>query len=547
MTNLNDSRYTRKTLHICDSFEIVSCEWIKNSVSADHGHGWSQCYVLIQEGVFENTAQLGHHTEVTLKEPGQVITTPVGSRHAVKCISEGGGKTLHVYVPSMNDSANKTQVAPQTSSALKQTLDLALRNQPMNWDVLTGELQRIQSSSVSTHSPYFMNQLFSGVNPEMLLAENFIAQTKSTMATYEASPVFTLIEQEVVQNLGELAGWPKNKIEGVAVPGGSAANFMALHCARQRKFLNYKTEGLPAGTRVQIFVSEEAHYSFQKACAVLGFGTSSLVAVKADSMGRMSATDLSLKIQKCLDKKAVPLMVCATAGTTVLGAFDPIDQIAAVCKPFDIWLHVDGAWGGPVLFSKQHRSLLNGIEKADSLTFDAHKLLGANLTCSFFVTNDPKILLASNDVSGGDYLFHENSDVIDRGRMSWQCGRSADAMSFWTIWKSAGTENLGSFVDRLMRVQKEAVIWIQQQPRLKLVSDPSFLNICVQILPPAGNSSDPKTWSRVVRDRLREKNQAMINYSSNKEGLLFLRLILAHSQTDLHLIQQMLTWALEVE
>lgn len=545
MTNKNDASYIRTTLFLCDAFEIVSCEWPKHAHSAVHQHGWSQCHVLVQEGTFENINYFGFKTETTIHEPGQVISTPVSASHEIKCISEKG-KTLHVYVPPMSDKLTKTQLRTPSPVDLKKQLSLHLSTEAVGWSQLTQQLDQIQAASISTHSPYFMNQLFSGVSSETLLADQVLAQTKSTMATYEASPVFTLVEQEVVKSLGELAGWPVDQVDGVTVPGGSSANFMALHCARQRKFPNYKEQGLPAGTRVQVFVSEEAHYSLKKACVVLGFGTSSLISVKADTQGRMSAQDLKEKITACLEQKAVPLMICATAGTTVRGAFDPIDELAEICKAHGIWLHVDGAWGGPVIFSQTHKKLVQGIEKADSLTFDAHKLLGANLTCSFFVTNDPQILLAANDVSGADYLFHDNSEVIDRGRLSWQCGRQAEVMSFWTIWKSSGAANLGAFVDRLMTVKDETAAWIKTQSRLKLVSQPDFLNICVQVLPPAGSAAEEKTWATHVRNELKRKNLTMVNYSTTTDGLAFLRLILAHPQVSSNTVKEILTWATEV-
>ena len=452
MITPTESCYKRVSLYQTEEFENASCEWMRNSSSSTHAHGWSECYVLVQSGVFENTTHLGIKTETTQHEPGQVIITPAGAAHQIKCISETG-KTLHVYVPKISEHLKETRLAPQSVAQLHEGLDLALKNDGANWSQFLAAAEKIQAHSLPTYSPVFMNQLFSGVAPEMILAEEILAKTRTTMATFEASPAFTLVEMEVIQQLGHLIGWTEKDCEGITVPGGSAANFMALHCARQRQFPNYKTDGMPIGAQVKIFVSEDAHYSFKKACAALGFGTNALVAVKTDSKGQMLVTDLAEKIADAKKQKQVPLLVCATAGTTVLGAFDPIEHIYNVCKEDQIWLHVDGAWGGPVLFSESQKEKVRGIHLADSVTFDAHKLFGASLTCSFFITRDPKILLAANDVSGADYLFHDGAEVIDRGRLSWQCGRKAEAMSFWAIWKSAGTKGLGLFVDRLMQVQ----------------------------------------------------------------------------------------------
>jgi glutamate/tyrosine decarboxylase-like PLP-dependent enzyme len=232
-------------------------------------------------------------------------------------------------------------------------------------------------------------------------------------------------------------------------------------------------------------------------------------------------------------------MVVATAGTTVLGAFDPIAEIANVCEHRKVWLHVDAAWGGPALFSKACRSLVEGIERADSVCFDAHKLFGANLTCAFFLTRHSGLLLDANDVAGGDYLFHADKSRTDLGRLSWQCGRRPDAFTFWALWKSHGTAGLGEFVDRLIQIRTECVDWILVQDRLELVSSPSFLNICVRVTAPSGQAD----WSLRVREALIEQNLAMVNYSQNADGP-FLRLILAHPYLETQNVTQILEWAL---
>ena len=535
---MSQPTYQRTILFQSDYFEVVRCEWKKGDCSPMHGHEWSQCYALVEKGVFENTTNFGSRLELSLREEGQTILTPVGAEHEIRCVSDHG-KTLHVYVPKIAPIDKRNPKA----FALKANLSdlVKLEKEGLKWEGLLTIVKAVESSSITTKSPFFMNQLFSGIHPESLLASEIVARTRTTLATQEASPLFSQIEKEVANELGFLFGWPKTKADGICVPGGSAGNFMALHCARNRKFPTAKTEG--TGSRsLRVFVSEEAHYSFKKGAMALGLGTNSLVAVKADKNGKMIPENLEEKIQECLSAGAFPLLVSATAGTTVLGAFDPMEAIGKICRKHNIWFHIDAAWGGPVIFS-QHK-LMQGSELADSITFDAHKLLGSGLTCSFFLTNDLPNLLASNDVSGGDYLFHE-SEELDRGRLSWQCGRGADAFSFWTFWKSYGTEGIGKFVDQLMELRKETVKWIKQNPRLKLLGEPEYLNICVEILPlPSAN--DDKDWSVKVRNQLIASNEAMVNFSRDKEGRSFLRLILANPHLRLSHLQDILGKALEV-
>jgi glutamate/tyrosine decarboxylase-like PLP-dependent enzyme/quercetin dioxygenase-like cupin family protein len=529
----------RKILFQTEAFEIVSIEWTDKRISPLHSHGWSQCLVLIEEGIFENTLDLGAKTEVQILEVGQVVSTPVGARHEMRCKSPKG-KTLHVYTPRIVSLAENGKFRTPTVEDLRKEIALS---QPSRIQQLKDIFTSLRSHSISTHSPYFMNQLFSGVMPQMLVAEEFSAQTKTTLATFEASPALSVIESEVVEALCQQIGWPEGQRSGVSVPGGSAANFMAIHCARHRALPEAKKKGM-SGASIKIFASREAHYSFKKACAVLGIGIGNLITVPVDKKGRMQPEALDRLISETKAQGSIPLMVAATAGTTVLGAFDEITPLATVCKKHGLWLHVDGAWGGPALFSKKLRHLVQGIELADSMTFDAHKLFGAGLTSSLFLTKHRTILLEANDVAGGDYLFHSENPDFDRGRLSWQCGRKADALSFWAIWKSLGTTGLGDFVDRLVGIREETLAWIGSQDRLELVAMPDYLNICVRILPPNGEQNP--NWSKLVRERMKEQDQAMVNYSTDDAGT-FLRLILAHPYLKFEHVRQVLEWARAVE
>lgn len=530
-----ESSFVREILFSSDLFEVVRGHWKEGHVSELHNHGWSHCAIRIEEGIFENTLDLGLKREVQLLKAGDTMVTPVGARHEFACKSVWG-KTIHVYTPKIVPHTDQGQFAIPAKD-----LNFLNLGQATSIDELKSLLETMKAQSVSTWSPYFMNQLFTGVLPHTLMAEDFITQTKTTMATYEAAPVFSDVEIEVVANLGRQIGWDEKSRAGVAVPGGSAANFMALHCARHKAFPELKACGLD-GRRLVVFVSEDAHYSLKKASAVLGFGTANLKAIPVDESRRMNVKALKESVRRTQAEGAVPLAVVATAGTTVYGSFDPIDAIADVCDEFQTWLHVDGAWGGPVIFSENARELVKGIDRADSVTFDAHKLYGAGLTCSFFLTRHFEVLLSASDVSGADYLFHEGEGVLDRGRLSWQCGRRADALSFWTLWKNVGTKGLGQFVDRLLEIKNETIRWIEGEPRFELVGKNEFLNVCVRVQKADGSWDGD--WSRQVRERLKAKNLAFVNYSQDEKGT-FLRLILAHPYLTFAHVKQILEWALE--
>lgn len=527
----------RTVLYGNDSFEIVSILWSQETKSPNHNHGWSHCQVLIQEGVFENTLYAGPKKEVRVLEVGQVLSTPVGATHEMRCLSKTG-KTLHVYTPKIKTHKD---VDRKFDSAIGAELMSSLKlGESVRFEQLNEILQQVQENSISTNSPYFMNQLFSGVYPQALLAQEVISRTKTTLATQEASSVFSKIETEIVDQLCSMIGWEAKYRDGVSVPGGSAANFMALQLAKQKYFPETKRQGI-SGKKFRIYVSSDAHYSFEKAAVAMGFGTDAVVKIGVCEKRKMMPDLLDQAIRQSIKEGHQPLLVCATAGTTVYGAFDSIKEMSQICREHDIWLHVDGAWGGPALFSEKSRNLVDQIELADSVTFDAHKLFGASLTCSFLLTQHKGLLLEANDVSGADYLFHDNSVDPDRGKMSWQCGRGANALSFWAIWKNLGTTGFEQLIDQLFTVRDESIDWIRTQDRLELIGEPLFLNLCVRLKDREGRIDE--NLAKKAREALKKQNLAMVNYSIDEQGS-FLRLILAHPHLTSSHVKDVLNYAL---
>lgn len=148
------------------------------------------------------------------------------------------------------------------------------------------------------------------------------------------------MEEEVLKKLRALVGW--NTGDGVFCPGGSISNMYAINLARFQRYPDCKQRGLRALPPLALFTSKECHYSITKGAAFLGLGTDSVRVVKADERGKMIPEDLERQISLAEAEGSVPFLVSATSGTTVLGAFDPLDAIADVCQRHGLWLHVDG-------------------------------------------------------------------------------------------------------------------------------------------------------------------------------------------------------------
>ena len=177
----------------------------------------------------------------------------------------------------------------------------------------------------------------------------------------------------------------------------------------------------------------------------------------------------------------------ATAGTTVLGAFDPIDAIATITEKYHVWLHVDGAYCGSVIFSDHKKHLLTGVERSDSFSYNAHKMLGTPLTCSIILVKNKKHLhdSFSNDA---EYLYQTDGDDFNLGKTSFQCGRRNDALKFWTLWKSIGTEGLEKIIDQQFDLADVARNYLKNHPDYTLYSYEDSISICFNY-----KNIDPKT------------------------------------------------------
>jgi glutamate/tyrosine decarboxylase-like PLP-dependent enzyme len=447
--------------------------------------------------------------------------------------------TLSSYLKTASTSEKVIKRVP--AEKLKNALPQLTAKGISHSELLT-ELTYILEHSVRTVHPLFLNQLFGGFDAAAWVGEVVSTLLNPTMATFEVAPLLTVIEKKLVSELLALFGIERG--EGIMVTGGSNANLLAMLCARTDYNPSIRQTGF-AHNRFRIYVSEEAHYSFDKAANITGIGTQNLILIPANDQGEMIPEDLERIIISDIKDGYVPLMVGATVGTTVLGAFDPLLPIARICEAHKIWFHVDAAWGGGAIFSESFKDRLQGISLADSLTFDAHKTLGTNLITSFFLTKHPGILKTTNRGGGAEYLFHEyDNSEWDTGTYSLQCGRKADALKLWLLWRLYGTEGITKRTEHLLRLAEFATKEIDEHPRFKLIHA-HYLNVCFQIVP-KHNRENINDLTLKVRQELIQQGQAMVNYAQRADGTIFFRLVFPNHQTKLEHINELLKIIAEV-
>jgi len=264
--------------------------------------------------------------------------------------------------------------------------------------------------------------------------------------------------------------------DGIFSPGGSLSNMYGMVLARQVKHPQFKTKGLFGAKPLIAFTSEESHYSIKKGANWLGIGMDNVIAIKTDEGGNMIPDELEKAIIKAKTEDKEPFFVNATSGSTVTGAYDDLESLSSICKRHEVWLHVDACWGGAALLSKKRRHLMQGCELVDSVAFNPHKMLGAPLQTSPFLTRHKGLLNQANS-SNATYLFQQDKfyDVsYDTGDKSIQCGRKVDAFKLWFMLKARGEDYLENLVDHTYDMADLLQNKVEERKNFRLV--PAFKN-----------------------------------------------------------------------
>ena len=344
-------------------------------------------------------------------------------------------------------------------------------------------VEKILQYSVNTWDQGFLDKLYASTDACGVASELILAVLNTNLHVYRVSPALTIIEKKTGRALANLFGFSGPHAGGISVQGGSASNTTSIVVARNTLFPDTKEDGNSVqGRKLVLFTSAHGHYSIEKAAQMLGFGRSAVWSVRTDSFGRMIPSELSALVEKAKSGGFTPFYVNATAGTTVLGSYDPIEPIASICVAHSLWLHIDASWGGPAIFSPSHAHRLAGSHLANSIAINPHKMMGVPITCSFLLGADLRQFHAANTLPAS-YLFHEAStaaDLYDLADLTLQCGRRGDSLKLALGWIFYGKDGYAAQVAHGFSMAASLASIVAEHPDLVLVSEnpPPCLQVC---------------------------------------------------------------------
>jgi L-2,4-diaminobutyrate decarboxylase len=378
----------------------------------------------------------------------------------------------HSVVDLLFDHVSRVGQRPvldwQTPEALRE---LARISGPVSGDPLQS-ISQLLDYSLQLHHPSYMGHQVCPPFPLGAIGDFVISTLNQSTAVWEMSPFATMIEKEVVGWLSANIGF-QSGAAGTMVSGGSAANLTGLLAARAR----WRGDSRPPGVRPVILCSADAHYSIARAAEIMGMGPDDVVKVETDERHRMDITALDGILEALEDTDRSVMAIVATAGSTATGAFDRLGDIAGLRDRYRTWLHVDAAHGASVVLSPSLRRLVAGIEHADSVAWDPHKMLWMPLSLGAILVRNGEWLRRAFSADA-PYLFDAERSSLNLGEMTIQCSKRADAVKLWLMLRCAGEEPFRAALERVTSVTRELCDLVMDSPDFEAMHEPELNIFC---------------------------------------------------------------------
>lgn len=359
---------------------------------------------------------------------------------------------------------------PPVDEHLRALLSRALPDEPGSALAVLDDAARVLDASLAQTRPRFFAFVGSSGLEIGVLGDLLAACFDVNLASWAAAA--TDVEEQAVRWVAEFIGFPAET--GAFTSGGTVSNLTALAAARERALVGSRRTGVH-GARGALYCSAEAHYSVVRAAELLGIGGANVRRVATDDQRRLVPEAVAAAIDRDRADSITPVAVVATAGTTLTGAVDPLSLLADVCEPRGVWLHADGAYGLPAAAAPSAAALFAGLDRADSVTLDAHKWLYLPKACGVVLVRS-RVALEEALMHEEDYFPHERDEVhpVD---ITLEYSRPFRALKLWLAFRAHGAEAFRAAIEDNLRQARLLFAAVSERAELEAVGGPPPLSI----------------------------------------------------------------------
>lgn len=397
-------------------------------------------------------------------------------------------------------------------------------------------IKRIIDKSIHIHHPHYIGHQVTSPLPVTVLAQFCTTLLNNGAAIYEMGPVNMAMERNVIDRFGSMIGYTTG-YDGIFTHGGTAGNLTAMLNARQAKTdYNIWEEGVQDNKRPGYMISEQAHYSIGRNVKIMGLGNASIIKVPVDSHFRMR-TEMLEELKTRAEKKGIRIIsVAANSCSTATGSYDDLESVADFCGKYDLWMHVDGAHGMGVLFSDKYKKLVKGIERADSVVIDFHKMLlvPALNTLVMFRNGEKSYETFAQKAS---YLFQKSQNNVwyDSAIRTIECTKSALGIIAYTALKYYGNNYYKEYIESRYDLARSFALMVKSDHHFELAVEPESNIVCFRYAPQGHNSINLNQINSAIRDKIIKGGSFYIVRTELNEKI-WLRLTIINpltSETDL--------------
>lgn len=388
--------------------------------------------------------------------------------------------------------------------------------------------KNLTDDSIHLHHPKYVGHQVCPPIPLATIGGLFSDFLNNGMGIYEMGQGGTALERLVLKESAKAMGLSA-ETEGVLTSGGSLANLTALLAARSNRA---KSKVWVEGNSGQLalMVSEEAHYCVDRAARIMGWGSDGIIKIPTDDKFRMRTALLEEYLEKASAKGIEVIAVVGSACSTSTGSFDNLKEIGAFCQRHGLWFHVDGAHGASLAFSKKYRHVVEGLELADSITMDYHKMLmiPAVTTALFFKDSRSSYRTFSQDAH---YLWNKNEveEWFNIAKRSFECTKLMMSLKVYSVIRTYGFEIFEEYVNTVMEKGQLFKDLICAHPKMELAVNPSCNIVCFRYLPE--NPSEADQINREIRQTILEDGTYYV-VQTNLKGNTWLRCTLSNPFTS---------------
>lgn len=440
-----------------------------------------------------------------------------------------------------------TQHLKDATASAKPTIKHKEPNEQFDyWDTYKSDRENplqlfedIIDNSIHLHNPKYIGHQVGATAPISALADLMNALLNNGMAVYEMGETSSTLERIIMNVFKEHIGYASNA-DGFLTSGGTLATLTSILAARKIKApSNVWEEGNKE--QLAIMVSEQAHYCVERATRIMGFGNKGVIKVPVNDKFIMDTSLLPALLAKAKEEGKTVIAVVGSAPSTSTGMHDDLESIANFCEKENLWFHVDGAHGGAAVFSKKYKLLLKGIEKADSVVIDLHKML--------LTSNLASVVLFKNEMHGyatfnqeASYLWEESEDPewFNLAKRTFECSKNMMATRFFVLWKLYGTTVFEAFVNQVYDASKVFAILLENTPNFELALQPETNIICFRYTQEKLSLAELNTLNKTIRRKLLEKGDFYIVQTELK-GITYLRCTVMNAFTNEAIFKELLS------